>query len=36
VNQPGTWYHDEPFFTGGSGSTARLGSLVLRDAPGIA
>jgi prepilin-type N-terminal cleavage/methylation domain-containing protein len=36
VNQPGTWYHDEPFFTGGSGSTARHGSLVLRDAAGIA
>ena len=36
VNQPETWFHDEPFFTGGSGSTARHGNLVLRDAPGIA
>jgi prepilin-type processing-associated H-X9-DG protein len=35
VNQPETWFHDEPFFTGGSGSTARHGSLVLRDARGI-
>jgi prepilin-type processing-associated H-X9-DG protein len=35
VNQPETWFHDEPFFTGGSGSTARHGSLVLHDAPGI-
>jgi prepilin-type N-terminal cleavage/methylation domain-containing protein/prepilin-type processing-associated H-X9-DG protein len=36
VNVPTTWYHDEPFFLGGSGGTARTGSLVLRDAPGIA
>jgi prepilin-type N-terminal cleavage/methylation domain-containing protein len=36
VGRPGTWYHDEPFFTGGSGGTARQGSRVLRDAPGIA
>jgi prepilin-type N-terminal cleavage/methylation domain-containing protein len=35
VITPGTWYHDEPFFTGGSGGTARQGSAVLRDAAGI-
>jgi prepilin-type N-terminal cleavage/methylation domain-containing protein len=32
----GTWFWDEPFFTGGSGGTARFGSVLLRDAPGIA
>jgi prepilin-type N-terminal cleavage/methylation domain-containing protein len=36
VNVPTTWYHDEPFFLGGSGGTARMGSLVLHDAAGIA
>jgi prepilin-type N-terminal cleavage/methylation domain-containing protein/prepilin-type processing-associated H-X9-DG protein len=36
VNTPTTWYHDEPFFTGGSGGTARQGSLVLHDGAGIA
>jgi type II secretory pathway pseudopilin PulG len=35
VNTPGTWYHDEPFFTGGSGGTARQGGRLFRDAPGI-
>lgn len=30
----GTWYWDEPFFTGGSGSTARKGSKLLRDVTG--
>ncbi len=32
----GTWYWDEPFFTGGAGGTARLGSELLRDATGTA
>src|SRR5260370_25926458 len=32
----GTWFWDEPFFVGGSGGTARFGSVLLRDAPGIA
>jgi prepilin-type N-terminal cleavage/methylation domain-containing protein/prepilin-type processing-associated H-X9-DG protein len=36
VNTPQTWYHDEPFFIGGSGGTARQGSQVLRDGVGIA
>jgi prepilin-type processing-associated H-X9-DG protein len=30
----GSWYWDEPFFLGGSGSTARDGTSVLRDARG--
>lgn len=29
----GTWYWDEPYFTGGAGGTQRDGSRVLRDAP---
>ncbi len=32
--QTGSWYWDEPFFTGGSGSTARKGANILRDARG--
>ena len=32
----GTWYWDEPYFLGGSDSTSRKGTNVLRDAPGIA
>ena len=32
----GTWYWDEPFFLGGSGGTARWGTKLVRDAPGIA
>ena len=32
----GTWYWDEPYFLGGSDSTSRKGTSVLRDAPGIA
>lgn len=35
IQTPTTWYWDEPFFLGGSGSSARKGVLVLRDAPGI-
>jgi prepilin-type N-terminal cleavage/methylation domain-containing protein len=31
----GTWYWDEPFFTGGNGGTQRDGRLVFRDAVGI-
>ncbi len=31
----GTWFWDEPFFTGGAGGTARDGDLILRDGPGI-
>ncbi len=27
----GTWYWDEPFFTGGSGGTQRWGSVIVRD-----
>jgi prepilin-type processing-associated H-X9-DG protein len=27
----GTWYWDEPYFTGGTGGTARDGTLILRD-----
>jgi prepilin-type N-terminal cleavage/methylation domain-containing protein/prepilin-type processing-associated H-X9-DG protein len=34
VQIPTTWYWDEPFFTGGSGSTARKGILVVPDGPG--
>jgi prepilin-type N-terminal cleavage/methylation domain-containing protein/prepilin-type processing-associated H-X9-DG protein len=30
----GSWYWDEPFFLGGSDSTARTGTTILRDAPG--
>jgi prepilin-type processing-associated H-X9-DG protein len=32
----GTWYWDEPFFSGGAGGTARVGNMLLRDAIGIA
>ncbi len=32
---PGTWYFDEPFFTGGSAGTARSGKKVLPDGPGV-
>ncbi len=31
----GTWYFDEPFFSGGSAGTARFGTKVLQDAPGV-
>ncbi len=31
----GTWYFDEPFFSGGSAGTARFGTKVLHDAPGV-
>jgi prepilin-type N-terminal cleavage/methylation domain-containing protein len=31
----GTWYWDEPYFTGGSDSTARKGMFVLRDEAGV-
>ncbi len=31
----GTWYFDEPFFAGGSAGTARFGTKVLQDAPGV-
>ncbi|MFH1921611.1 MAG: DUF1559 domain-containing protein [Planctomycetota bacterium] len=31
----GTWYFDEPFFTGGSAGTARFGTKVLHDEPGV-
>jgi prepilin-type N-terminal cleavage/methylation domain-containing protein len=34
--QTGTWFWDEPFFVGGSGGTARWGTKLVRDAPGIA
>ncbi len=30
-----TWFHDEPFFLGGSGSTARRGVAIIQDGPGI-
>jgi prepilin-type N-terminal cleavage/methylation domain-containing protein/prepilin-type processing-associated H-X9-DG protein len=33
--QTGTWFWDEPFFIGGSASTARDGNQVLRDARGV-
>ena len=32
----GTWFWDEPYFLGGSDSTSRKGTRVMRDAPGIA
>jgi prepilin-type N-terminal cleavage/methylation domain-containing protein/prepilin-type processing-associated H-X9-DG protein len=32
----GTWFWDEPFFTGGSGGTYRHGSGLMKDAVGIA
>jgi prepilin-type N-terminal cleavage/methylation domain-containing protein/prepilin-type processing-associated H-X9-DG protein len=35
VQTPTTWFHDEPFFLGGSGSTARRGIAVLPDGRGI-
>jgi prepilin-type processing-associated H-X9-DG protein len=31
----GTWYNDEPFFTGGSGGTFRWGDRILQDARNI-
>jgi prepilin-type processing-associated H-X9-DG protein len=31
----GTWYFDEPFFTGGAAGTARFGTKVLQDSPGV-
>jgi prepilin-type N-terminal cleavage/methylation domain-containing protein/prepilin-type processing-associated H-X9-DG protein len=34
--QAAGWWWDEPFFLGGSDSTSRKGSQVLRDAPGVA
>jgi len=30
----GTWYWDEPFFTGSSKGTQRFGLVVVQDAPG--
>jgi prepilin-type N-terminal cleavage/methylation domain-containing protein/prepilin-type processing-associated H-X9-DG protein len=33
--ESGTWYFDEPFFAGGSAGTARFGTKVLQDAPGV-
>lgn len=35
VQTPTTWFHDEPFFLGGSGSTARRGLAVIPDGVGI-
>jgi prepilin-type processing-associated H-X9-DG protein len=35
VQTPTSWYWDEPFFLGGSGSTARAGLTILRDGRGI-
>ncbi|HYT91084.1 MAG TPA: DUF1559 domain-containing protein [Gemmataceae bacterium] len=35
VQTPTTWFHDEPYFLGGSGSTARRGIAVIRDGVGI-
>ena len=34
VDQPGSWYWDEPFFLGGSKGTSRGGSALLQDIPG--
>jgi prepilin-type N-terminal cleavage/methylation domain-containing protein len=34
--QTGTWYADEPFFTGGASGTMRWGNSVLKNGPGIA
>ncbi len=31
----GSWFWDEPYFTGGSDSTSRKGSLVLKDSKGL-
>lgn len=31
----GTWYFDEPFFSGGSAGTARSGDRILQDAPQV-
>ncbi len=31
----GTWYFDEPFFSGGAAGTARFGTKVLQDVPGV-
>jgi prepilin-type processing-associated H-X9-DG protein/prepilin-type N-terminal cleavage/methylation domain-containing protein len=31
----GTWYFDEPFFSGGAAGTARFGTKVLQDARGV-
>ncbi|MHB0955207.1 MAG: DUF1559 family PulG-like putative transporter [Pirellulaceae bacterium] len=31
----GTWYFDEPFFSGGAAGTARFGTKVLQDASGV-
>ena len=35
VQVPTTWFHDEPYFLGGSGSTARRGSVIVQDGIGI-
>jgi prepilin-type N-terminal cleavage/methylation domain-containing protein/prepilin-type processing-associated H-X9-DG protein len=35
VQVPGTWYYDEPFFTGGSGGTTRWKSGIFRDGAGV-
>jgi prepilin-type processing-associated H-X9-DG protein len=35
VQGPNSWFHREPFFLGGSDSTAREGIHVIRDAPGM-
>jgi prepilin-type N-terminal cleavage/methylation domain-containing protein/prepilin-type processing-associated H-X9-DG protein len=35
IQTPTTWFHDEPFFLGGSGSTARRGVAVIHDGAGI-
>jgi prepilin-type N-terminal cleavage/methylation domain-containing protein len=35
VDRSTTWYYDEPFFTGGSGGTARWGDKLFCDAVGI-
>jgi hypothetical protein len=34
VEQPSSWYWDEPFFLGGSKGTSRGGTLLLRDGDG--
>lgn len=36
IYQSGTWFWDEPYFTGGSGGTARWGNQVMPDRRGLA
>lgn len=35
IHAANTWFHDEPYFVGGSGSSARRGARIIKDGKGI-